>query len=87
MGRTEASADGENVGVKDDVTGREADAVDQQPVRALADAHLVLNRHGLPLLIELHAGAATLVSRNAAPSNTTRSRQRERERVCVCVCV
>ncbi len=34
--------------------GEKADLVDQQVVRALADPHLVLDRRGLPLLVEGH---------------------------------
>ena len=49
-----AGGDGEDVGIEDDVFGREADLVDQDPVGALADADLVLVGRGLALLVEGH---------------------------------
>src|SRR3546814_9270430 len=42
----------EDVGVEDDVLGREADPVDQQPVGAFADVGLALGGFGLALLVE-----------------------------------
>jgi hypothetical protein len=50
----DAGGDGEDVGVEDDVLGREADLVDQQPVGALADLDLALVGVGLALLVEGH---------------------------------
>ncbi len=49
-----AGGDGEDVGVEDDVFGRKADLVDQDPVGALADADLLLVGRGLALLVEGH---------------------------------
>ena len=49
-----AGGDRENVGIEDDVFGREANLFDEQPVAALADAHLPLERIRLALLIERH---------------------------------
>ena len=50
----DAGGDGEDVRIEDDVLGREADRLGQQPVRALADLDLALDRVGLPLLVERH---------------------------------
>ena len=49
-----AGGDGEDVGVEDDVFGREADLVDEDAVGALADADLVFVGGGLALLVEGH---------------------------------
>ena len=49
-----ARGHGEDVGVEDDVFGREADLVDQDAVGALADADLLGERGGLALLVEGH---------------------------------
>ena len=50
----DAGGDGEDVGVEDDVLGREPDLVDQDVVRPLADRRLALERVGLALLVERH---------------------------------
>ena len=50
----DARRDGEDVGIEDDVLGREADLVDQDPVGALADLDLALPGVGLALLVERH---------------------------------
>ena len=49
-----AGGDGEDVGVEDDVFGREADFVDEDAVGALADADLLFVGGGLALLVEGH---------------------------------
>ena len=49
-----ARGDGEDVRVEDDVLGREADPLREEPVGAGADLHLPLLGIGLPLLIESH---------------------------------
>ena len=54
--------DREHVRVEDDVLGREADLVDEQPVRALADRHLALDRVRLTLLVERHHDDAGAVA-------------------------
>ena len=46
--------DRQDVGVEDDVRGLVAGLVDQQPVRALADLDLAVDRVGLALLVERH---------------------------------
>ncbi len=46
--------DGENVGIEDDVLGREAHLSDQNVVGALGDRALALQRVGLALLVEGH---------------------------------
>ena len=51
----DASGDREDVRVEDDVLGREADHVDEEPIGALADADLVLVGSGLAFLVECHA--------------------------------
>ena len=45
---------GEDVGIEDDVLGREADLVRQQTVGARADLHLAVAGVGLALLVEGH---------------------------------
>ncbi len=50
----DAGGDGEDVGVEDDVLGREADLLGQQLVGPLADRHLALDGVGLALLVERH---------------------------------
>ena len=50
----DAGRDREHVRVEDDVLGREAGLLDQQPVGALADRDLALDRVGLALLVEGH---------------------------------
>jgi hypothetical protein len=50
----DARADSEDVGVEDDVLGREADLVDQDPVGALADLLSALEVVGLAVLVEGH---------------------------------
>jgi SRSO17 transposase len=45
----DAGRDREDIGVEDDVLGREADLVDQQVIGALADLDLARLRVGLPL--------------------------------------
>ena len=49
-----AGGHGEDVGVEDDVFGREADFVDKDAVGALADADVVFVGRGLALLVEGH---------------------------------
>ena len=60
-----AGGDGEDVGVEDDVFGREADLVDEDAVGALADADLLVVGGGLALLVEGHDddGGAVLQDR------------------------
>ncbi len=60
-----AGGDGEDVGVEDDVFGREADLVDEDAVGALADADLLVVGGGLALLVEGHDddGGAVLEDR------------------------
>ena len=50
----DAGADGEDVGVEDDVLGLEAGLLGEQPVGALGDGELALDRVGLALLVEGH---------------------------------
>ena len=50
----DAGGDGEDVRVEDDVVGREAGPIGQEPVRAPADVDLALDRVGLALLVEGH---------------------------------
>ncbi len=50
----DAGGDGEDVGVEDDVLGREADVIDQHPVGTLADLDLALIGIGLADIIEGH---------------------------------
>ena len=50
----DAGGDRQDVRVEDDVLGIKADLVHQKPVRAGADADLVLLGGGLPLLVEGH---------------------------------
>ena len=49
-----AGRDGEDVRVEDDVLGREADLLGQDPVGARRDLDLALDRVGLALLVEGH---------------------------------
>ena len=50
----DAGGDGEDVGIEDDVLGREAGLFGQQLVGAGADRDLALQRVGLALLVEGH---------------------------------
>ncbi len=50
----DAGRHGEDVRVEDQILGREADLLDQKPVRALADRDLALGGLGLTLLVERH---------------------------------
>ena len=50
----DAGGDGEDVRVEDDVLGREADLLGQQPVGARADLDLALDGVGLAVLVEGH---------------------------------
>ena len=50
----DAGGDGEDVGVDDDVVGREADLVDEQVVRPAGDVDLALDGVGLADLVERH---------------------------------
>ena len=50
----DASGDGEDIRVENDVLRREADLLGQQPIGPLADGHASLDRVRLPLLIEGH---------------------------------
>ena len=71
----DAGRDGEDVRVEDQVLGREADLVDEQPVRALADRDLALDRLGLALLVERHHDDARAVAAHArAPARGTAPR-------------
>ena len=45
---------GEDVGIEDDVLGREAGLLGQEFVRACADRHLAVGRIGLALFVERH---------------------------------
>ena len=49
-----AGGDGEDVGIEDDVLGREADFVDEHAVGACADADLLVVGGGLALFVEGH---------------------------------
>ena len=49
-----AGGDGEDVGVEDDVFGREADFIDEHAVGALADADFFVVGGGLALFVEGH---------------------------------
>ena len=50
----DAGRDREDVGIEDDVLGREADLLGQELVGARADLDLALERVGLALLVERH---------------------------------
>ena len=50
----DARRDREDVGIEDDVLGREADLLGQELVGALADRDLAIGGVGLPLLVEGH---------------------------------
>src|SRR5690606_22121353 len=50
----DAGGDGEDVGVKDDVLGRETDLLGEELVGAGADADLFVARGGLALFVEGH---------------------------------
>ena len=50
----DAGRDGEDVGIEDDIFGRETDLLGQQPVSACADLEFALGRLRLALLIERH---------------------------------
>ncbi len=66
----DAGGDGEDVGVEDDVLGREADLIDQDAVGACADLGLARIGIGLALLVEGHhhrGGAITAHQRGLAP--------------------
>ncbi len=58
--------DGEDVRVEDQVLRREAHLLDEQPVRALADRDLALDRVGLALLVEGHDDDARAVAADPA---------------------
>src|SRR5581483_491493 len=58
--------DGPDVGVEDDVLGREADLVDEELVRALADRDLAFDRLRLALLVEGHDDDAGAVAQHGA---------------------
>ena len=49
-----ARADGENVRIKNDVLGGEADFVHENAIGAFADANLIRQSRGLALFIERH---------------------------------
>ena len=61
-----AGGDGEDVGIEDDVFGREADFVDEHPVGAFADANLLFEGGGLALLVEGHDDDGGAVLENGA---------------------
>ena len=50
----DAGGHGEDVRIENDVLGRKLDALGQDSVGALADAHLALDGVGLALLVEGH---------------------------------
>ncbi len=56
--------DGEDVRVEDQILGREAGPLDEQPVGAVADRDLALDRVGLALLVEGHHDDAGAVAPN-----------------------
>ena len=58
----DAGGDGEDVRIENDVLGREADLIDEDAIRSLADADLVFVSRGLALLVEghHHRGGAVL---------------------------
>ena len=58
----DAGRDREDVRVEDDVGRIEAGALGQQPVGALADRDLALDRVGLPCLVERHHDDAGAVA-------------------------
>ena len=60
----DARADGEDVGVEDDVGRVEAHLFGQEVVRPLGDLHLVLDRDRLPLFVEHHHDAGGAVAPN-----------------------
>ena len=62
----DSGRDGEHVRIEDQILRREADVLDEQPVRALADRDLALDRLGLPLLVERHHHDARAVAANRA---------------------
>ena len=62
----DAGRDREHVRVEDDVLGREAGLLDEQPVGALADLDLALDRVGLALLVERHHDDAGAVAADRA---------------------
>ena len=57
-----AGRDSEDVGIEDDVFGREADFIDEDAVCALADSNLVFERCGLALFVESHHNDCGAVS-------------------------
>jgi hypothetical protein len=50
----DAGADGEDVGIEDDVLGRNADLLHENAISAFADASLVGKRRSLALFVECH---------------------------------
>src|SRR3546814_7143232 len=66
----------EDVGVEDDVLGREADPVDQQPVGAFADVGLALGGFGLALLVERHDHDGRTVARSEEHTSELQSLMR-----------
>ena len=60
----DSGRDGEDVRIEDQVLRREADLVDEQPVRPLADLDLALDRVRLALLVERHHDDAGAVAAN-----------------------
>ena len=64
----ESGGDGEDVGVEDDVFGREVDLVDEDAVGAFADADLLFVGGGLALLVKGHddGGGAVLLDFDGA---------------------
>ena len=62
----DAGGDGEDVRIEDDVLGREADPLGEQPVAALADRELALRGVRLPLLVERHDDDGGAVSADLA---------------------
>ncbi len=62
----DAGGDGEDVGIEDDVFGREADLLGEQLVGALADGELALRRLGLAFLVEGHHHHGGAIAANFA---------------------
>ena len=68
----DAGADGEDVRIEDDLVGREADLLGQEPVCAPADLDLAFDRVGLALLVEGHDddGGAVAAGESAPGAGT-----------------
>ena len=62
----DAGRDSEDIGIEDDVFGREADFLRQQLIGALADRDFALDRVGLTLLVERHDDDGRAVAQHLA---------------------